>query len=78
MSWMPPGWEGSVPVGRAFDFELEGEGVVVVGRGAVGKALWRAFSRARVLAWKRGPDWVYPDIEIRTCKFIRGKRVIEG
>jgi hypothetical protein len=23
-----------------------------------GKALERAFSRARVLAWKRGPDWV--------------------
>jgi hypothetical protein len=26
----------------------------------VGKAFIRAFSRARVLAWKRGPFCVYP------------------
>ena len=25
-----------------------------------GKAFWRDFSRARVLAWKRGPDCVNP------------------
>lgn len=54
MSWMPPGWEGRVPEGRGLDFEV----VAVVVMGAGGKALWRAFSRARVLAWKRGPDWV--------------------
>jgi len=42
---MPPGWEGRVPVGRALDLEE-----VLVLMGAGGKALWRAFSRARVLA----------------------------
>jgi hypothetical protein len=55
MSWMPPGWEGRVPGGRGLDLE---DGVLVVLVVAGGKALWRAFSRARVLAWKRGPDWV--------------------
>jgi hypothetical protein len=28
--------------------------------GDAGNALFSAFSNARVLAWKRGPDWVYP------------------
>lgn len=30
------------------------------GAGSGGKDLFKAFSSALVLAWKEGPDWVYP------------------
>ena len=46
---------------------MEGRGETLV----VGNALLRAFSRARVLAWKRVPDCVYPEehsLDYRSCK----------
>lgn len=39
-----------------------------------GKAFWRFFSRARVLAWKRGPDWVKPGHASESQRLLRGGR----
>lgn len=47
MSWIPPGYDGSVP-GRGF--------LLCGGGGRAGNALLSAFSRARVLAWNRDAD----------------------
>jgi hypothetical protein len=57
MSWMPPGNSRREPGRRRWLL------------GDAGNALFSAFSSARVLAWKRGPDWVYP-CSMRILSFL--------
>jgi hypothetical protein len=43
-----------------------------------GKAFWRFFSSARVLAWKRGPDCVKPGREYTFSFFLRHVGALNG